>query len=147
MKKLILATLLVAAIGTSAFALDVNKVTTRVQNSFESKFANAQNVQWTARETYTKVAFTLADENVEAFFAVDGEMIGYSRKVEFKSLPLNAKQRIKKDFSNYKVKEAIEFTQNDETAYYVSIENGSTKQVLEVSLYGTVSVYNGKGKN
>ncbi len=147
MKKILLATLFLAAIGTSAFAVDVNKVSTRVQNSFESKFANAQNVQWTARESYTKVAFTLADENVEAFFAADGDLIGFSRKVEYKSLPLNAKQRIKKDYMGYQVKEAIEFTQNDETAYYVSVENGNLKKVLEVSLYGTVSEYSGKGKN
>ncbi len=147
MKKFILATLLVAAIGTTAFALDVNKVSTRVQNSFESKFANAQNVQWTARETYTKVAFTLVDEDVEAFFASDGDLIGYSRKVAFKALPLKAKQQIKKKYNGFKVLESIEFTQNDETAYYVSVENDNLKKVLEVSIYGTVSEFYGNRKN
>jgi opacity protein-like surface antigen len=146
MKKMILAALLVAALGTSAFAADVNKVNSRVLSSFESKFANAEHVLWTSRETYNKVTFTVADEKVEAFFAVDGDLIGYSRKADFKSLPLNAIQKIKKDYKNYNVTETIEFTQNEEKAYYVSLENGDNKLVLEVSLYGNVSKYHGAVK-
>lgn len=141
MKKLLLAALVVAGLGTSAFALDVNKVSTRVQNSFEEKFANAKNVKWTAKDSYNKVSFTLADEQVEAFFATDGDLLGLSRRVGFKSLPLNAIQKIKKEYAAYTVKETIEFEQTDEKSYYVSLENGDKKKILEVSLYGNVSVY------
>lgn len=141
MKKLFLAALVVAGLGTSAFALDANKVSARAQNSFEEKFANAKNVKWTAKDSYNKVSFTLADEQVEAFFATDGDLLGLSRKVGFKSLPLNAIQKIKKEYAAYTVKETIEFEQTDEKSYYVSLENGDKKKILEVSLYGNVSVY------
>ncbi len=146
MKKLLLAVLVVAGLGTSAFATDVNGVSTRVQNSFAEKFGNAQNVKWTSKESYNKVTFTLADEQVEAFFAIDGDLIGFSRKVEFKSLPLTAIQKIKKEYEGFAVKETIEFEQNNEKSYYVSLENGDKKQILEVSLYGSVSVYRSNGK-
>ncbi len=146
MKKLLLAILVVATLGTSAFATDANKVSSKVKNSFEAKFVNAQNVKWTARDTYNKVSFTLEGEDVEAFFASDGDLIGYSRKVELKNLPLNAIQKIKKEYAGYAVKETIEFEQNGEKAFYVSLENGDKKQILEVSLYGMVSVYRAAGK-
>lgn len=146
MKRLLLAVLVVAGLGTSAFATDANKVSTRVQNSFAEKFASAQNVQWTAKENFNKVSFTLADEQVEAFFAIDGDLIGLSRKVDFKSLPLSGIQKIKKEYGAYTVKETIEFQQNDEKAFYVSLEKDGKRQILEVSLYGNVSVFQGAAK-
>ena len=146
MKKLLLAALVVAGLASSAFATDVTKVSSKAQTSFESKFGNATNVQWTAREGYNKVTFTLADEQVEAFFATDGDLIGFSRNTAFKSLPLAAIQKIKKEYAAYTVKETIEFEQNEEKSFYVSLENGDKKLILEVSLFGNVSVYRGKAK-
>jgi opacity protein-like surface antigen len=146
MKRLLLAVLVVAGLASSAFATDANKVSTRVQNSFAEKFVNAQNVQWTAKENFNKVSFTLADEQVEAFFAIDGDLLGYSRKVDFKSLPLAGIQKIKKEYAGYTIRETIEFQQNDEKAFYVSLEKDGKKQVLEVSLYGSVSIFKGSGK-
>ena len=143
MKKLLLAALVVAGLGSSAFATDATKVSSKAQNSFEAKFGNATNVKWTPRESYNKVSFTLADEQVEAFFAIVGDLIGFSRKAAFKSLPLAAIQKIKKEYAGYTVKETIEFEQNEEKSFYVSLENGDKKQILEVSLYGSVSVYRG----
>lgn len=146
MKKLLLAALVVAGLASSAFATDVTKVSSKAQTSFESKFGNATNVQWIAREDYNKVTFTLADEQVEAFFATDGDLIGFSRNTAFKSLPLAAIQKIKKEYAAYTVKETIEFEQNEEKSFYVSLENGDKKLILEVSLFGNVSVYRGKAK-
>jgi len=146
MKKLLLAALVVAGIGSSAFAMDVSKISSKAQTSFEAKFASATNAKWSARDNYNKVSFTLADENVEAFFATDGELIGVSRKVEFKNLPLSAIQKIKKEYASFKVTDAIEFEQNDEKAYYVSLHDGNKKHVLEVSLYGNVSIFRGSSK-
>lgn len=146
MKKLLLAALVVAGLGSSAFATDVTKVSSKAQTSFESKFGNATNVQWIAREGYNKVTFTLADEQVEAFFATDGDLIAFSRNAAFKSLPLAAIQKIKKEYAAYTVKETIEFEQNEEKSFYVSLENGDKKLILEVSLFGNVSIYRGKAK-
>ncbi len=143
MKKLLLAVLVVAALGSSAFATDVSRVSSKAQNSFAEKFGNAQNVKWTAKESYNKVTFTLADEQVEAFFATDGDLIGLSREVAFKSLPLAAIQKIKKEYAGFSVKETIEFEQNDEKSFYVSLVNADKKLILEVSFYGNVSVFHG----
>jgi hypothetical protein len=146
MKKLFIAALIIVAAGSSAFATDASNVNNKVKISFEAQFAGVKNVSWTAKETYIKASFTLADENVEAFFGTDGELIGLSRKVDLKKLPLNAIQRIKKDYASYTVTDAIEFDQDGDKSYYVSLEDGAKKQILQVSLYGSVSIYKGSKK-
>ncbi len=141
MKKLLLAVLIAVAAGTSAFAADASKVSYKVKTSFEAQFYGAKDVSWNVTPDYTRFVFTLADEKIEAFYNSDGEQIGVSRKIEFKGLPLAAIQKIQKNYADYTVKETIEFDQNGDKHYYVSLENGNQKKVLEVSLYGNVSVF------
>ena len=142
MKKLFIAALIVVVTGTSAFAIDKSTANFKVKNSFDAQFSSAENVNWTAKENYIKASFTLGGEEVEAFYdPADGELIGISRKLEFNKLPLNAVQKIKKDYAAYKVTDSIEFEGDNGKAYYVSLEEGARKKILLVSLYGNVSVY------
>lgn len=141
MKKFIIATLITVAIGSSAFAADVSKVSFRVLNAFEAQFAGATDVAWTVTSDYTKAKFSIEGETVEAFFNGNGEVIGTSRKVEFKRLPLSAIQKIKKSYAKYQVTETIEFEMSGDRRFYVSIEDGTDRKILEVSLYGQVSVF------
>jgi len=146
MKKLFIATLLVVAMGSSAFALDVNKISYKAKNNFEAQFSGAENVTWTLRETYAKASFTIEEQKVDAFFSTEGDLIAFSRKIDLKKLPLSALQKIKKDYSTFTVAESIEFDENGEKSYYVSLEDGAKKQILQVSLYGSVSIYKGQKK-
>lgn len=141
MKRLLIAALLVASLGSSAFALDVNKVSFKVQTTFSENFKGATNVVWRITENYTQAKFTIADEQLEAYFSEEGEMFGFSRKVEFKVLPINAIQKIKQKYSDYSVTEAIEFTNDGEKGYYVALEKGNSKKILSVSIYGEVSLF------
>lgn len=146
MKKLFIAALVVLAAGTGAFAKDAAKVDYKVRSNFEAKFSGAENVNWSAKENYVKAAFTLGGEKVEAFFSGEGELIGTSRKLNFHQLPLGAIQKIKKEYASYKVTETIEFDQDGDRAYYVSLTNGEKSQVLQVSLYGSVSAFRSEKK-
>ncbi len=146
MKKLFIAALITVAAGTSAFAKDVTKVDYKVKSNFEAKFNGAQNVVWSAREAYVKAQFQLSGENVEAFFNEEGDLIGTSRKLDFKQLPLNAIQKIKKSYEDFKVVETIEFDLDGDRSYYVSLEKEGKTQILQVSLYGTVTAYKGSQK-
>ena len=141
MKKLFLTTLIAAMIGGQVFASDVTKVNYRVLASFEAQFADASDVNWTVTDDYTKARFTMEGEQVEAFFNNSGDVIGTSRKTDLKRLPLNAIQKIRKNYSKYKVTETIEFEFNGERKYFVSLENDTDRKILEVSLYGDVSIF------
>ncbi|MBL0882095.1 MAG: hypothetical protein IBJ16_01890 [Chitinophagaceae bacterium] len=141
MKKIFLTTLIAAMIGGQVFASDVTKVSYRVLASFEAQFADAKDVNWTVTDSYTKARFTIEGEQVEAFFSASGDIIGTSRKTELKRLPLIAIQKIKKNYSKYTVTDTIEFEFNGERKYFVSVENESDRKILEVSLYGDVSIF------
>ncbi|MEN9298799.1 MAG: hypothetical protein RLZZ429_1112 [Bacteroidota bacterium] len=141
MKKIFLTTLIAAMIGSQVFASDVTKVSYRVLAAFESQFADASDVNWTVTEEYIKARFIIEGEQVEAFFNASGDVIGTSRKTDLKRLPLNAIQKIRKNYSKYKVTETIEFEFNGERKYFVSVENDTDRKILEVSLYGEVSIF------
>jgi hypothetical protein len=143
MKKLFIATLIVVAAGTSAFAADGKKENYKVKNNFEAQFAGAQDVSWTNKENYLKASFTMQDEKVEAFYGTDGDLIAVSRQVDPKALPLGAISKIRKEFASFRITDTIEFEQDGDKCYYVSLEDGNRKQILQVSLYGSVSIYKG----
>jgi hypothetical protein len=141
MKKIFLTTLIAAMIGSQVFASDVSKVSYRVLAAFQAQFADATDVNWTVTEDYTKAKFTIEGEEVEAFFNASGDVIGTSRKTDLKRLPLNAIQKIRKSYAKYKVTETIEFEFNGERKYFVSLENDADRKILEVSLYGNVTIF------
>lgn len=141
MKKFILVTLITVTIGSSVLAADVSKVSFRVLNAFKAQFTGATDINWSINADYTKVDFTIEGEKVEAFYNSNGDVIGTSRKTEFKRLPLSAIQKIKKNYAKYRVTETIELELNGERKYYLSVENESDRKILEVSLYGQVTVF------
>lgn len=147
MKKLFIAALFVLAIGSSAFAIDgTKKVSRQTENSFNILFPGASNVSWEQSEKYFSASFTLDAESLTAYFSKDGELIGTSQQVDIDQLPSKGLRRIKKDYSNYKITDAIKFDQDDRSNFYVMVEQGNCKQILEVSPYGNVTVFKGKIK-
>ncbi|WP_026768332.1 hypothetical protein [Asinibacterium sp. OR53] len=142
MKKLFLAVLIAASIGTSAFAADATHLNYRVKSAFEAAFAGATNVSWHIKPQFISFAFELNNEKMEAFYSSDGEQIGTSRHVSFDKLPASAVKKIKANYPDYQVKEAVKMDLNGESNYYVSLENGNLKRILEVSEYGRVSLFN-----
>lgn len=141
MKKLFLTAMAALTLGVASFAKDVNKVNSLTLHNFQKSFSEATDVDWSVTPVYTKAKFKLDGEVVEAFYDGLGALIGTSRKVELKSLPLNATQQIKKKYGKYPILDTIEFIQNDETRYYVSLDKNGKKLVLEVSGQGSVSEF------
>lgn len=143
MKKLFITALVAVSIATSAFA-DVN-VNSIVVSRFKNEYQSATNVQWVAKEDFTKVSFTLDGENMNVFYNNEGVVIASSKAIALDKLPASALRTITKEypFPPYVLNECIEFTNADnETKYYVSfIEEGKSKLILEVSEKGSVNLY------
>jgi hypothetical protein len=140
MKKLIIAALVTITVATSAFASDKNKLNAKVIESFESQFTEAENVQWSIKSEYVKAVFELEGEKTEAYYNLDGEYIGTSKKITLENLPVQAKRTFAKRYSDYTVKEAIKFDGVEETAYFVSAENEKQSVILKITGAG-VSVF------
>ncbi len=139
MRKLFIAVLMTASMATTAFAADVKSLNVRVRNSFQQEFAEATNVEWSARPTYFKATFQLDGKKIEAFYTPDGESLGKSTSIALDNLPSAAKRYLAKKYAGYTFKEAIQFDSPEETVYYVSAENEKQTVILKVD-GGLVSV-------
>ena len=144
MKKLFITALVALAIGTTAFA-SPKSISAKVTNHFTNTFTKAQNVSWKTDEHFDKVSFVLNNEKVDAFYDMQGELMGTSKAIAFDKLPKSAIQTIttKYTFPDYQVKECIEFlnVNNNETNYYVSFAAKNENIALEITRTGSVSVF------
>ncbi|MEJ7829262.1 MAG: hypothetical protein WKF91_13725 [Segetibacter sp.] len=141
MRKLFLAALLTVTVAASAFAKDINSKNVRAERRFSADFKDAEKVQWTLRSTFAKAAFYLNGEKREAFYDLNGEMIGTSSNISLNQLPVAAKRIFAKKYDGYTVKEAIHFEGIEEAAYYISAENENESVILKVTDSNTVSVF------
>ena len=145
MKKLLIAALIVLAAGSTAFAADVAKVSRQMKTNFEILFPKASNVTWAEAPQFLSATFTIDDEEMTAFFAKDGDLLGTTQKLELNQLPAKGLKKIRKNYASYKITQAIEYVSGDQSKYYVMIEDdNNSKQVLELNAFGDVSVFKGK---
>ena len=146
MKKLFIAALLTLTLATSAFAADDKKVSVKIRNSFNTEFGDLDNVQWTVKANFVKASFEVEGEKVDAFYDLNGESLGQSRKISLDKLPVQAKRSFAKKYSDYTVKEAIRFDGVDESAYFISAENDKQSVILKATATG-ISVFKKTIKN
>ncbi len=143
MKKFFTAALFVCAITLSAFA-SPRTISTKVNEHFVASFGKAKNVSWKTDGRFDKVSFQLGNEKVNAFYDVDGELIGTSKDLAFDKLPKAGLETIttKYTFPEYQVKHCMEFTNaSNEKNFYVSFDKAGETIVLEITKIGMVSVF------
>jgi hypothetical protein len=140
MKKLFIATLLIATVVTSAFAKPT-KVNYLALKSFTAEFKKASDVSWTSTSEYIKANFLFEDQRMEAFYSPTGDKIGTTRGISIDELPLKAKRAYAQKYSDYNVKEAILFEGVEENAYFISAENETENVIVKVFDNGTVSPF------
>ena len=109
MKKLFVSALLAVLVIGSAFAADTKNINLTILNNFRSQFTKAADVNWTTTANYAKATFTVNNQPMEAFYNMDGDMIGTSKKITLEELPVRAKRSYAKTFNGYTVTEAIYF--------------------------------------
>ena len=140
MKKLFIATLIVATFVTSAFAGPA-KVNYLALKSFSFEFKGASDVTWTSTSEFIKANFVSDNQRMEAFYTPAGEKIGTSRGIAIDELPVKAKRAFAKKYGSYEVKEAILFEGTEENAYFINAENETEKVIVKVFDSGDVSVF------
>ena len=140
MKKIIL--LLAITISTlSAFARDEEKVNAKVLNAFQTEFTSAKEVNWTAGDNYYKAVFTFNDQQVQAFYSLEGELLGIARYITLLDLPMNLQTSLKKSYTDYWVSDLFEVTKSDSTGYYITLENADSVIILKATAMDNWSVY------
>ena len=132
--------MLVTVSTTFAKNIDEN-VNQKALTTFNQKFADVKNVSWYKAENYYKATFKLNDQVLTAFITDEGEWMGVSRNLLSYQLPINLQTQLKKEYSQYWISELFEFGTDDDTFYYVVVENGDQKLTLKTSASGDWSVF------
>jgi hypothetical protein len=135
MKTKILSLVIVAMIMFNcSFANDAdNKVNETVLTSFSHQFEKTSDVSWTKTEGYYKANFVWNGQYLSAFYGVNGEAIAVSRNILPADLPIVLQTELAEDYSNYWVSDLFEYNTTDSNKYYLTVENGDKKIVLESS--------------
>ena len=139
-KMLIGLFLLITGIS-SAFANGNEEVNDRIIRSFNKEFAGAQNVQWSNSKDFVKATFTLNEQVVYAFYSQDGTLLGATRNIVSGQLPISLLTELKKNYSNFWIADLFEMAANDETSYYITLEDGNYKLVLKSNANNSWEVY------
>jgi hypothetical protein len=135
MKKMMM-TLAIAVMTLSSFASE-GLVNQRVLDAFKSEFATAKEVTWAAGDNYYRATFTYNEKHVFAYYNLEGDLLGVTRYLSPADLPISLQQSLKKDYSGYWISDLFEVARNDESGYYITLENGDSKVILKAAdIYG-----------
>jgi hypothetical protein len=143
MNKIILSIATVLMMGLSAFAAkndetDVNQLAVR---SFHKDFVNAKNIRWEQKTGYVKVEFTINDQVLYAYYNNDGQMTAIVRNIVSDQLPISLLTSLKRDYTGFWISDLFEIASDDQTSYYVTLENADKKIVLRSIGIDTWEVY------
>ncbi|HEX7846157.1 MAG TPA: hypothetical protein VF476_10190 [Chitinophagaceae bacterium] len=139
MKKILL-TLAIAITTLSSFANQPD-VDPKVLESFNTEFATAKEVSWTAATDYYKAEFTFNGQRVNAFYNKEGELLGLTRYITSPDLPLALQAGLKRSYADYWISDLFEVTKSNSTTYYITVENADTQIILKASPEENWSVY------
>jgi len=109
MKKINAVILSAALMSNAAYAqkISAEKVPASVTSTFTSKFPTATKTSWEmeAPDEY-EAEFKMNGEEVSANFDKAGKWLETETEIEVSALPASVKEALKRDFADYKVKEA-----------------------------------------
>lgn len=146
MKKIMLVLGLMLSVAiTSAFASEV-KVSAKVLNAFKKEFSTAQEVNWAAGDNYYKASFKYNDQNIFAYYNLDGELKAVTRYISSLQLPINLLVDLKNDFNEYWVSDLFELNNDEGTHYYITLEDADSVVKMISSNGGAWRTLNKKRK-
>jgi len=143
MKKLLITSALFIGLISSVMAAGNDKASFSGANAFKKAFPNATNISVKDVNDITKISFTDNNENLEAFYSAEGELVATSKHIRLSELPGNAGDAITKKYADWTITEAIEFDNEAEgsTHYYVNLQQDNKHMIIEVAKDGKLSMY------
>jgi hypothetical protein len=138
--------LFVAAIATTCFTASAfaggDDANAKAINNLKKEYSGAKNVQWNVTDEYIKATFNWNRQELQVFYTKDGDTFAESRLINTTNLPIKAQQYLEKNYADYQISEAIEFTSEPTGhTYYVSLIKGTTKKILQISPAGSISTF------
>ncbi len=122
--------------GTSTSAASAKKIDYQLLKRFNEDFKDASNINWTLNSKFSKADFLQDDEKVEAFYDLDGTLIGTTRYISIDELPKETKKIFATKYPQYHITEVMRYEGGDvldEVNYYITTEDHKEKVVFKLS--------------
>ena len=147
--KFLLATLITVFSFTSnpSHATDDVNVSSAVVSTFKSSFKNASDVTWKVTNQYSKADFSLNGQFVSAYYDASANLIAVTRNISSFQLRITLQSKLKESYEDYWISDLFELSDNDGTAYYVTVEDGDSKITLKSSGTNSWNVYQKQRKS
>lgn len=135
MKKNILVLALLLTLGMSSTFANNSKegVSDQIINSFKKDFASAQDVQWEKTKDFARVTFKMNDQVMYAYYSQTGNLMAVTRNISSGQLPMNLLADVKRSYGTYWISDLFEISMNNETAYYITLQNADQTVILKSS--------------
>ena len=136
MKKSLTGLVICLLLSASALhAADKDPVSEKVRQAFTKEFDKATNITWMYQKDKNlyHARFQYNGEIVEAFYDEEGSLLSTARFIKENQLPILVMKELANGYANYTVREIVEFTNESQTSYIISVYN--TKETLMVKYY------------
>jgi len=143
MKTLILATTLIVALTTSAFA-DGKKSNEKMLNDLKTSLKAVNESAWITTTSYKKASFSLNGKSINAYLNVEsGDLIGFGIPIEMSALPGGTIENLDKKYQGWQPINPIMFIDAEgNTSYFIQVNKGKNSLALRVSPKGKLGIYN-----
>ena len=147
MKKMILSLAAVMMMGFSVFANGKNDVVTQqARDAFKKDFATASDIRWQQTNSFLKATFSMNGQVLTAYYYSNGDLQAVVRNISSDQLPLNLLTSLRQDYTAFWITDLFEISSDNQTTYYVTIENSDKKIVLKSDDLSSWGVYSKQRK-
>lgn len=140
-KQLLSLSLAVLVAISSAFAGNKEGANNKAERSFKKDFAQATNVQWDSKKNFHRATFQLNGQFMFAYYSNDGELMALSRNLSSTQLPIRLLTSLKQTYKNYWITDLFEMAADNESSYYITVENPDATIVLRAIGSGEWQVF------
>ena len=141
MKKITLVLTTLMFLTIASFAKDAKDVSTKVKASFEKIFSAAYDIKWERSNKSYLATFKMDGQNVSALYNEEGELKRSSRSLSLSHLPLKVLTALQERYEGYDIDNTVsEVFENNETNYYIKVENRKHKIILVADASGSFMV-------
>jgi hypothetical protein len=128
---------IILALITASFSMQASEISTVnpiVLKSFQKTFTSASEVNWVSNSEIAIVEFRFNNQHITAYYSCNGNLLGLRKNLLSTELPVLLSASLKEQFGNYWITDLMEYGNQGETNYYVTLEDGNTRIILKSSV-------------
>lgn len=137
MKPLLIVLTVISSLFTTASNANSFPINSEAAlKAFQTRFASANQVNWSASNDLYKVSFAINEQQAVAYFDANGTFMGLTRNVVSTHLPLALQASLRSTYEDMWITDLFEFTTDGGVQYFVTLENADQKIVLKSNITG-----------